>query len=322
MKALLRYFGKTISWLNELAEKEGLSKLWLYFDYASAAIWHRCLIRQYVIGEFWRASSAERKRRITYNRIVKLYDKLNSKEYIHYLNEKPEFNAYFSKYVRRDWLHIINVSYDEFCDFLVKYDSVIIKPVDAMQGRGIRKFTLSEVPDTNLLDMYENLRKENVLIEQIIVQHPKMIFGNASVNTIRMYTILDEKGKAHPLKAILRAGVGNSVVDNYCQGGAIYEVDLETGLVCTSGQSRSDAKNYIHPGSDIVMLGYRIPNWDKVIQTCICAAELLPQVRFIGWDVAVTSDSVELIEGNQNPDYELLEFIGSRGYYKKIKDVI
>ena len=71
-----------------------------------------------------------------------------------------------------------------------------------------------------------------------------------------------------------------------------------------------------------MMLGYPISNWNKVVEVCERASELLPQVRFIGWDVAVTSDSVELIEGNQNPDYELLELIGSRGYYNKIKDVI
>lgn len=308
--------------MDELSEKEGLSKLWLYFDYVSAAICHRCLIRQYAIGEFWRASRAERKRRMTYSRIVKLYDELNSKDYIHYLNEKPEFNAYFSAYVKRDWIHVVNTSYECFCDFLAKHDSVIIKPVDAMQGSGIRKFTLSEVSNINLLDMYENLKKENVLVEQVIVQHPKMVFGNTSVNTIRMYTILDKGGKVHPLKAILRAGVGGSVVDNYCQGGAIYEVDIMTGLVCTYGQSKSNSQSYLHPGTDIVMLGYRIPNWDKVIEASERAAELLPQVRFIGWDVAITADDVELIEGNHNPDYELLEFIGSRGYYNKIKDFL
>ncbi len=71
-----------------------------------------------------------------------------------------------------------------------------------------------------------------------------------------------------------------------------------------------------------MMLGYPISNWSKVVEVCERASELLPQVRFIGWDVAVTSDSVKLIEGNQNPDYELFELIGSRGYYKKIKDFL
>lgn len=68
------------------------------------------------------------------------------------------------------------------------------------------------------------------------------------------------------MKAILRAGVGNSVVDNYCQGGSIYEVDLNTGLVCSFGQSKNNSKSYVHPGTDIVMLGYKIPNWDVVIR--------------------------------------------------------
>ena len=34
--------------------------------------------------------------------------------------------------------------------------------------------------------------------------------------------------------------------------------------------------------------------------------------------MAITIDGVELIEGNHNPDYELLEFLGSTGYYEKI----
>ena len=92
-----------------------------------------------------------------------------------------------------------------------------------------------------------------------------MVFGNTSVNTIRTHTILDKKGKAHVIKAILRAGVGDSVVDNYAQGGSIYEVDLQTGIVCSRGKSKAGENHIIHPGTNIVMLGYQIPNWDKVI---------------------------------------------------------
>ena len=81
-------------------------------------------------------------------------------------------------------------------------------------------------------------------------------------------------------------------------------------------------RDSIHPGTDIVMLGYRIPNWDKVIEGSEKAAEMLPQIRIIGWDVAITEDGIELIEGNHNPDYELFEFLGSTGYYSKIKSAL
>lgn len=314
------YLGKTITWLNKLAKDEKLNLLWVYSDYAMSVVRHRCLIRQYVIGEFWKLSNPEREKRLTYHRMVKMFDRYNNPQYIHFLNEKADFNAYFKDFVRRDWLYVSKATQTEFEEFLKKYDAIIIKPVDGVEGGGVRKFVLSENSQIDIKKLFEDLKKEDVLVEQIIIQHPRMVFGNTSVNTIRTHTILDSKGKAHVIKAILRAGVGNSVVDNYCQGGSIYEVDLQTGLVCTFGQSKNNSKSYIHPGTNIVMLGYQIPNWDIVIRECERAAEQLPQIRIIGWDVAITDDGVELIEGNHNPDYELLEFLGSTGYYQKIKE--
>lgn len=322
IKNYLAYIKKSVTWLNKLSVDENLNRVWVFADYFMAVIRHRCLIRQYVIGEFWRISNPERRKRLTYSRMVKLFAKYNDAKYIHFLNEKPEFNAYFKDFVHRDWIHVNKISEDDLLLFLKKHDAVIIKPTDGVEGDGVRKFVFSENQNINISKLYNDLKKENVLMEEIIVQHPRMIFGNNSVNTIRIHTILDSQGKAHVIKAILRAGVGNSVVDNYCQGGSIYEVDLKTGLVCTYGQSKNNSQSYIHPGTDIVMLGYMIPNWEIVTKECRRAAEHLPQIRIIGWDVAITANGIELIEGNHNPDYELFEFLGSTGYYKKIMDII
>ena len=155
-------------------------------------------------------------------------------------------------------------------------------------------------------EVYLQLKDEDVLVEELIVQHPEMCFGNMSVNTIRTHTILDRDGKAHVIKAILRVGVGSTFVDNYAKGGAIYEVDVMEGIVCSYGRNHAGEVIVKHPQTDIVMH----------------AAEHLPEVRFIGWDVAIGKDRVQLIEGNHNPDYELLEFFGSGGYYEKIKRYI
>lgn len=318
MKAIFKYIKKTISWLNKLSKDENLPLCWVYLDYARAVIGHRCLIRQYVIGEFFKKSNPERKKCLTYNRIVKLFDKYNQKEYIHFLKEKPDFNAYFKNYVKREWLHIENTTEQDFINFVQKHDTVIIKPINGVEGEGIRKFVLSKNPNINLQELFTELKKENVLIEQVIIPNRHMVFGNTSVNTIRTHTFLDKNGKAHVIKAILRAGVGDSVVDNYAQGGSIYEVDLQTGVVCSRGKSKAGDNHIIHPGTDIVMLGYRIPNWNQVMKISRDAAEHLPQIGFIGWDVAIAEDYVELIEGNHNPDYELLEYLGSNCYYEKI----
>lgn len=157
-------------------------------------------------------------------------------------------------------------------------------------------------------------------MEEMIQQHPEMCFNNKSVNTIRVYTVLDAKGEPHIIKALLRAGCGESIVDNvHASGGRLYPVDDNTGVITGGGFDVNYSDEvYFHPGTDMVMIGRRIPNWNKVIELAKQSAKKLPQVRFIGWDIAVLKNDVELVEGNHNPDLELLEFIGARCHYKKI----
>ncbi len=138
-----------------------------------------------------------------------------------------------------------------------------------------------------------------------------MSFHNASVNTIRVYSVLDRQGKAHILKAVLRAGVGDSVVDNFHSGGVIYPVNVEYGFIESYGERRSEKNGvFIHPGTDIVMLGFVIPHWELMKNTVAKMAESLPQVRYIGWDMVITPDGVDLIEANDNADHALFGRIG------------
>lgn len=162
------------------------------------------------------------------------------------------------------------------------------------------------------------------MLEECIRQHPKMNLNNASVNTIRVYSVLDKEGKAHILKAILRAGVGDSVVDNYCSGGVIYPINVEYGFVEGSGERHADKKEWmIHPGTDIVMLGFTIPHWDLMKETVRKMAESLPQIRYIGWDMVITPDGVDLIEANDNAHHGFWGRVGSeRLFLEKLKSFV
>lgn len=67
----------------------------------------------------------------------------------------------------------------------------------------------------------------------------------------------------------------------------------------------------------------KIPMWDKVLETVTNAAKLIPQVRFIGWDIAITNSGVEIIEGNHNPYHGTSEIMGpERLWWPKIKSMI
>lgn len=170
--------------------------------------------------------------------------------------------------------------------------------------------------------MVKQLKGTPVMIEEILQQHPKMVFGNTSVNTVRVNTLLDNNGKGHIINCVLRAGVGDSVVDNYCSGGAIYPVDIEFGVITGKGKSRCGDDHMVHPGTNIMMLGYQVPNWQILKKEIVCAAERLQTLRLVGWDVALTDNGIALIEGNHNPDYEFFEFIGEGKSLKIIKNLI
>lgn len=322
IKIYIDYIRKVFREITKLSDKTGYSKIYHFLDYTSALLRHGCLIRQYTIGNFWRLSNAERSKRLTYPRMCKLMEKYNDNKYIHYLNNKKDFNLFFKEFIHRDWIDIKDSTFENFCRFIKNHSTIIIKPLDGVEGGGIRKYTYKGENTDNLKTIYNDLGHENVLVEECITQHPKMVFGNTSVNTIRTMTLIGKDGRGHVVKAILRAGVGDTVVDNYAMGGSIYEVDVKTGYVISYGKSKAGDLHIIHPQTNIVMLGYKIPHWNQVIEISEKAAEHLPQVGIIGWDVAISEDCVQLIEGNHNPDYELYEYIGSTGYYEKFKSLL
>lgn len=306
--------------VTALSRQTGYSRFYHLFDYLSALVRHGAHIDQYIAGGFWRYSNPERSMCLTHYRRIPLLKKCNNKEDIHYFKNKPDFNRFFSDFVHRGWLWLKEASFDDFKAFFTQYRSIIVKPINGSKGSGIRKLDYTGQDDEELRRLFNALVKEDVIIEEIIVQHPDMVFGNKSVNTIRVLTACRPDGEACILKAFLRAGVGDTLVDNTAAGGYYYEVDLETGVVSSQGISKYGDLVIIHPQTDIIMLGYKIPLWDQVKETCIAAAKKLPRVALVGWDVAITSDGVQMIEGNHSPDYIGYEYIGSNGYYKKIKD--
>lgn len=284
------------------------SPLSLYLEFFYCYVRYGCLPRQFFNGEFWNKTSNDRHDIMTYRSFCKIMNRLNKPQDVHLLENKARFNQLFADFCHREWLLSSESSYAEIEEFICRHNQVIIKPFDQMEGHGIYKLELDSIKDMTL--SVKQLKASPVMIEEILKQHPKMVFGNTSVNTVRVNTLLDNNCKAHIVSCVLRAGVGDSVVDNYCSGGAIYPVDVESGVVTGKGKSRCGDAHIVHPGTNIMMLGYQVPNWQTLKKEIVIAAERIPTLRLVGWDVALTDNGIALIEGNHNPDYEFFEFIG------------
>ena len=96
-----------------------VSVYYVIFDYCMAKILHGFTIMDYLeIGDGVRMSRYERKRFLTYKRMLKVLGKVNSVDYAHKLENKVEALKLFSKFVKRSWIYPREVSFDSYVDFV------------------------------------------------------------------------------------------------------------------------------------------------------------------------------------------------------------
>lgn len=322
MLLLRQIMGYVRRMADEFPKIKDKSNFTLTLDYLWCFMRYGTVLDQYVRGGFYKLKAKDRARSMTYRRISKAYNASINPEKAEILNNKVEFNNHFDKLISRGWLSSRMMSFTEFDTLCNKANKqLIVKPLDGNEGRGIYKVN---VPKSchDKENLYKNLHNQDVIIEEALCSHKDIRFNATSLNTIRAHSITDANGDIHVFKFILRVGVGNTPVDNYCAGGCIYEVDVNNGVIISDGYSKVHGNPIKHPGTDITMRGYQLPYWTEVIELVKKAHKLLPEIKFIGWDVAITENGPELIEGNLHPDYDLLEFVGTRFWWPTFKKLL
>lgn len=297
----------------------GRSYLYHFLDGTYCRYRYGCSPLHYGQGGFYKLRPFDRRRTYTIGRGMRLSRQLNGKAYSHLLINKEEFNRFYSPLISRSWLYAADADATEILSFVKRLDTVFVKPTDKERGLGMRLLHASEMTE----EKASEIAGQKLLLEQYLVQHPNMEFGGGSVNTIRITTMIDREGIVHLLKAMVRCGIGDSIVDNFCSGGVAYPVDLELGVIEGTGVlhgRRTYEPIYVHPGTDTLMLGRIIPFWAETVALVEKAAVMEPRLRFVGWDVAILPDGPELIEGNTFPGAVLVDMTGSkRNIYEEIK---
>jgi hypothetical protein len=272
-----------------------------------------CLPTEYNFLGFKNLNKKGKNTFITYRRNVKIQKDSNPK-CIDVLCSKNLFNDYFSDFIKRKWIYITKDTTDEQINNF--YNSLqekkfIIKPNNLRGGLGIRiGHTIEELYD---------LKNDGILVEEIVKNHESIsILNPTSLNTIRVVTVVDNNNIPHIVAMTLRTGGKGSVIDNAHGGGTFYHIDLSTGIIDTP--ARDSYGNYYvkHPTSEMVMLGFLIPHFDELKQYSIDLASKLHNARYVGWDIAITTNAFEVIEGNVYPSSELSQ-CNNVGLYNTIK---
>ena len=230
------------------------------------------------------------------NRIVKKY---NNKAYWHLFQNKIEFNNLFKDYLGREYLSIYNndSSFNDFKNFSLKHKKICAKPIYGSCGEGIEFIVVNK--NTNFEKLYKRLRKEKkYLIEEYVIQHNDLMkLYPGSVNTLRIISFLNNNHEVNIIKTIIKFGTTGEI-DNHVAGG-MYTFLNEKGIVLYPACDDFGHAYKVHPITKTNIVGFKVPFYNEAKELVKKAAKIVPEIRYIGWDIAITNKGPIIIEGNE-----------------------
>lgn len=147
------------------------------------------------------------------------------------------------------------------------------------------------------------------IVQPAMRNHEEMAaFTNGALCTVRIVTARPLGGEPQVIVASLRMPTGTSNVDNFVAGGIASPIDLETGELGSAvymDPSRADRDT--HPDTGQPIVGALLPFWSEVKELALAAHRAFPRIATVGWDVAVTSDGVKLLEANTGWGFHVVQ---------------
>ncbi|KPZ51782.1 hypothetical protein AN389_03902 [Pseudoalteromonas sp. P1-7a] len=104
----------------------------------------------------------------------------------------------------------------------------------------------------------------------------------------------------------MRIGRNGRKVDNWSgkQGGIGVNVNIKNGALSSQGIDYSKNLYTEHPDTHVSFSGLVVPYWEEIINIVKDAALQFPNLRALGWDIALAEDGPLVLE--VNADYDIL----------------
>lgn len=291
-------FGKFFDVVKTASERSGKSRISCMTDMIGCMKKYGAGYYDYIIFQFYNLTPAQRDTYLTRFRSKKLIMQYNDESYAHIFDNKNEFNNVFKDYIGRKFVDMENNTDEEILEYISSTGRIFAKMKDLTCGHGAEIIDTSDFESSEAVLKYAR-EKDFGTLEDIIENHPALAeMYPCSVNTMRMITLIGDDGKPHLIYAVQKFGNNGRIVDNY---GLHGPVDLETGeflFPAHPGETTADELFTVHPYTGKQIVGFVTPMFKEAREMVLKAAMVVPQMRYVGWDVAVTPNGPAIIEGN------------------------
>lgn len=238
------------------------------------------------------------------------------------------FKAYLPKYYLQiergkvlslpDFPKDMTASKESFLPLLKRVGKLACKPLNGSGGNGFIKLEISDNDIirngciTSAVEVIDELfRAESFLISEFIEPCASLrVFNNLSTATIRVVAIRD-KEKTTLTGAYLRTGTQMSgFVDNMSKGGVLSAVEVSSGKILSPILQFTGGDYQVieaHPDTGKPIQG-QFSNWKEVIEVLKQIGDYCPQLKYIGYDIAMTDDGFRILEMNSLQDLINIEW--------------
>ncbi|MEQ6890036.1 sugar-transfer associated ATP-grasp domain-containing protein [Halomonas sp. CS7] len=228
--------------------------------------------------------------------------RVNPRDAREVLSDKRRFHAAYQEFFRHGLWSIEALQADPVLveRLLADHQRLVFKDASGNCGSSVKIHRTDELSAAHLVTW---MKQQGLnIVESLVDQHSELqALSPSGVNTVRIFTLIDEAGNYHVLGCRLRISV-NSHVDNLAAGNLAAPIDEATGRVNGPGiySDITRAPEAVHPVTGIPIEGFQVPYWSETLSMIRKASLKHPHNRSIGWDVVITPQGPGLIEGNHD----------------------
>ena len=313
---------KFINYINYINRNENIPRLSLIMGMFISSLKYNISLQEYFLFRFYNLSKREKE---TYAGTGTMYEYqlvMNPIGGRAILEDKLLFLKGYAPFIKHKFLALgdLTIKSETLAEILKNQSGkIVLKDSKGQCGDGIE---VRNTVDFNQETLVERLKETgNDFVEEFVQQHDHLDkLSPSGLNTIRVITQLNKDNKVEILGARLRITI-NSSIDNLAAGNIASPINIETGRVEGSGvySDITKSEERIHPITGMQIDAFQIPFWKESLHMVKDAALLHPENRSIGWDVAITNNGPELIEGNHDWCKLLWQLPVKRGLKPKLE---
>ena len=206
-----------------------------------------------------------------------------------------------------------SASFDEIFRLLRSEGLLALKPSSGTHGDGFYRMEYadgkylingSEQTTEEIVEMIAGFKSIYIITEYLFMHHELRKIYPHSVNTIRVAVVNQHGNEPKIMQTYMRIGSSKSgYTDNVGYGGICAKIDIDTGRYHSPEQIYKHRFTPCpeHPDTGVRVEGV-VPNWEYMKEGVKGICRFMPELEYLGFDIAITDDGFKVIEINIHQD--------------------